>query len=91
MPRDAVIAKNDPPLVSNFAVQRGDGAELALNFYQMVANDAGMPDGGRNLVSIAVASIPAPLAMKRRGQGFQESFRQREVAARPFEARRDIT
>ena len=40
------------------------GAELALNFYQMVAIDGGMPDGGRNLVSIAVASIPALLAMK---------------------------
>ena len=39
MPRDAVIAKNDPPLVSNFAFQRADGAELALNFYQMVAID----------------------------------------------------
>ena len=64
MPRDAVIARNNPPLVSNFAVQRADGAELALNFYQMVAIDGGMPDGGRNLVSIAVASIPALLAMK---------------------------
>ena len=64
MPRDAVIAKNTPPLVSNFAVQRADGAELALNFYQMVAIDGGMPDGGRNRVSIAVASIPALLAMK---------------------------
>ena len=30
----------------------------------MVAIDGGMPDGGRNLVSIAVASIPALLAMK---------------------------
>ena len=64
MPRDAVIAKNNPPLVSNFAVQRANGAELALNFYQMVAIDGGMPDGGRNLVSIAVASIAALLAMK---------------------------
>ena len=64
MPRDAVIAKNNPPLVSNFAVQRADGAELALNFYQMVAVDGAMPDGGRNRVSIAVASIPALLAMK---------------------------
>lgn len=35
-----------------------------MNFYQMVAIDAGMPDGGRNRVSIAVASIPALLAMK---------------------------
>ena len=64
MPSDAVIAKNNPPLVSNFAVQRGDRAELALNFYQMVAIDGGMPDGGRNLVSNSVASIPALLAMK---------------------------
>ena len=31
MPRDAVIAKNAPPLVSNFAVQSADGAELAPN------------------------------------------------------------
>lgn len=43
IPRDAVIAKNSPPLVDNFAVQRADGAELALNFYQMVAIDADMP------------------------------------------------
>ena len=64
MPRDAVIAKSNPPLVSNFAVQRADGAELAFNFYQMVAIDGGMPDGGRNRVSIAVAGIPALLAMK---------------------------
>ena len=64
MPRDAIIAKNNPPLVSNFAVQRADGAELALNFYQMVAIDGAMPDGGRNRVSIAVAGIPALLAMK---------------------------
>ena len=64
MPKDAVIAKNSPPLVSNFAVQRADGAELALNSHRMVDIDADMPDGGRNLVSIAVASIPALLVMK---------------------------
>lgn len=64
MPRDAVIAKNNPPLVSNFAVQRADGAQLALSFHQMVAIDGAMPDRRRNLVSIAVAGIPALLAMK---------------------------
>ena len=64
MPRDAVIARNNPPLVNNFAVQRADGADLALKFYQMVAIDGDMPDGGRNRVRIAVASIPALLAMK---------------------------
>ncbi len=64
MPRDAEIAKNRPPLLSQFAVQRADGAELALRFNQMVAIDGNMPGGGRNRVRIAVASIPAFLAMK---------------------------
>ena len=64
MPRDAEIAKNRPALLSRFAVQRADGAELALRFNQMVAIDGDMPGGGRNCVPIAVASIPALLAMK---------------------------
>ena len=64
MPRDATIAKNTPPLVADFAVQRADGADLALRFYQLVAIDGDMPDGGRSRVQIAVASIPALLAMK---------------------------
>ena len=64
MPRDVEIVKNTPPLINNFAVQRADGADLALKFYQMVAIDSEMPDGGHNRVHIAVASIPALLAMK---------------------------
>ncbi len=64
MPRDAEIAKNKPPLLSEFAVQRADGAEVALISNQMVAIDGHMPGGGRNRVHIAVASIPALLAMK---------------------------
>ena len=32
MPRDAEIVKNDPPLISDFAVQRADGADLAMRF-----------------------------------------------------------
>ena len=59
MPRDAEITRNIPPLISQFAVQRADGADLALRFYQMVAIEGHMPDGDRNRVSIAVASIPA--------------------------------
>ncbi len=55
MPRDATIARNAPPLVANFAVQRADGADLI---------DGDMPGGGGNRVQIAVASIPALLAMK---------------------------
>jgi hypothetical protein len=64
MPRHADIVKNSPGLVPDFAVQRADGADLALRFYQMVAIDGPMPDGGTNKVEIAVASIPALLAMK---------------------------
>lgn len=64
MPRDAEIVKNTPPLVADFAVQRADGADLALRFYQLVAVDGPMPDGGRNRVEIAVCSIPALIAMK---------------------------
>lgn len=64
MPRDAVIAGKAPPLLTNFAVQRADGADLALRFYQFVAIDGEMPEGGANRVQIAVASIPALLAMK---------------------------
>ena len=64
MPRDATIAKNTPPLVADFAVQRADGADLALRFYHLVAIDGDMPDGGSSRVQIAVASIPALLAMK---------------------------
>ena len=64
MPRDAEITGNTPPLISQFAIQRADGADLALRLYQMVAIDGYMPDGDRNHVCIAVASIPALLAMK---------------------------
>ena len=64
MPRKAEIAKNIPPLVSGFAVQRADGGDLALKFYETVPIEGEMPNGGLNRVRIAVASIPALLAMK---------------------------
>ena len=64
MPRDATIVENKPSLVDYFAVQRADGTDLALRFYQLVAIEGHMPDGSRNTVKIAVASIPALLAMK---------------------------
>ena len=64
MPREVDIVKNGPPIVPDFAAQRADGAELATNFYQFVAIEGSMPDGGRNRVEIAVCSIPALLAMK---------------------------
>ena len=46
MPRDAEIATNDPPILSEFAVQRADGVELALISNQMVAIEGDMPGGG---------------------------------------------
>ncbi|MCA1868320.1 nucleotidyl transferase AbiEii/AbiGii toxin family protein [Agrobacterium genomosp. 3] len=64
MPRDAEIVKNRPPILSDFAVQRADGADLALRFYQLVAITGDMPGGGTNRVEVAVCSIPALLAMK---------------------------
>lgn len=64
MPRHAVVAKNDPPLVDDFAVIRADGADLALLFPQVIPLEAAMPDGSVNRVEISVASIPALLAMK---------------------------
>ena len=63
-PINVDIARNRPPLIEKFAVQRADGAELALRFYQYVAVTGDMPGGGVNQVKIAVASIPALLAMK---------------------------
>jgi hypothetical protein len=51
MPRDAAILRNVPPLVSEFAVQRADGAELALRFYHLVAITGNMPSGGINRVT----------------------------------------
>jgi hypothetical protein len=76
MPRDAEIMRNVPPLLSEFAVQRADGAELALRFYQMVAIAGHMPSGGVNRVEIAVCSIPALLAMK--GHAVNGRYKQKD-------------
>jgi hypothetical protein len=77
MPRDAEILKNIPPLIGDFAVQRASGADLAVRFYQMVAIEGPMPDGGKNRVEIAVASIPALLAMK--GFAMQGRHKQKDA------------
>lgn len=77
MPRDAEIVKNNPPLLKNFAAQKASGAELALRFYQLVAIEGPMPGGGKNRVEIAVASIPALLAMK--GYAIQNRFKLKDA------------
>jgi len=77
MPRDVEIVKNVPPLISDFAVQRADGADLALRFYQLVAISGPMPAGGMNCVEIAVCSIPALLAMK--GHAIEGRYKQKDA------------
>ena len=64
MPRHAEIVRNVPPLISDFAVRRADGAEFALRIYRMAAIAGPMPAGGMSSVQVAVCSIPALLAMK---------------------------
>ena len=58
-------------------MQRADGADLALRFYQMVAIDGPIPAGGTNRVEIAVCSIPALLAMK--GHAFHGRHKQKDA------------
>lgn len=64
MPQHAKITKNRPSLIDNFEVIRADGAELALQFREIIDIGGPMPEGGINRVCIAVASIPALLVMK---------------------------
>ena len=77
MPRDVKLEKNKPVLIDNFAVQRADGADLALRFHEMVALDGSMPAGGKNRVEIAIASIPALLAMK--GFAIEQRHKQKDA------------
>jgi predicted nucleotidyltransferase len=77
MPRDAVIDKNKPPILEHFAVQRADGADLAICFNEKVAVVAAMPNGGTNKVEIAVCSIPALLPMK--GYAIRGRYKQKDA------------
>jgi hypothetical protein len=77
MPRGAIVEKNIPALIGEFAVQRASGAELAMNFYKLVAVEGPMPEGGTNRVEIAVASIPALLAMK--GFAIRDRHKQKDA------------
>jgi hypothetical protein len=77
MPRDAEIVKNKPPLIQDFAVQRADGADLAMEFFRMVAIRGTMPKGGTNQVEIAVCSVPALLAMK--GHALNGRYKQKDA------------
>lgn len=64
MPREAKPAKNKPPIVDNFAVQKADGAAIAFECNVIFSLKGTMPDGRNNSVEILVATIPASLVMK---------------------------
>ena len=64
MPKGVAIARNRPPLIDGFRVIRASGAELALRFCETTPVKGEMPGGATNRVRVAVASIPALLAMK---------------------------
>ena len=64
MPREAKFKRNKPPLLANFAVQKADGAGVAMQSFVRHKLDGTMPDGRRNTVELRVASIPALLVMK---------------------------
>lgn len=64
MPRDAVVEQHIPLLVDNLAVQKADGAALALKFSGDLRIGSVMPEGGKNVLTLRTASIPAMLAMK---------------------------
>ncbi len=64
MPREAKPARNKPPLVDDFAVQKADGAAIALQCNVAVSLKGRMPDGRNNSVEMLVATIPALLVMK---------------------------
>lgn len=63
-PFEAEIEKHRPPLTTDFATQRAFGADLATRYAELTVIDGKMPNGGVSRVEIAVASIPALLAMK---------------------------
>jgi hypothetical protein len=64
MPREARFTKNRPPLIANFAVQKADGAGVAMRSYTETDLKGTMPDGRSNALKVRVASIPALLVMK---------------------------
>lgn len=64
MPKEAKITRNKPPHIPDFAVQRADGAQVAMRLNVEVELDGRMPDGRPNHLNLRVAAIPALLVMK---------------------------
>ena len=91
MPREVKLARNKPPLIANFALQKADGAAVAMTKYVEHHFEGRMPDGRRNAVDLRVASIPAFLVMKgyalvgrdKRKDAYDIYFAVREFAGGP--------
>ena len=64
IPERAAVKKNRPPLIDGFRPVHASGAGLALRFRETIEVEGEMPGGTANRVKVAVASIPALLAMK---------------------------
>lgn len=64
MPKEAKFQKNRPPILAGFAVQKADGAAVAMDHFVNHELSGIMPDGRPNTVTLKVASIPAFLVMK---------------------------
>ena len=64
IPARAAVTKNRPPLIDGFRPVRASGAGLALQFRDTIEIEGEMPGGMANRVKVAIASIPALLAMK---------------------------
>lgn len=64
MPREAVLCKNKPPLVANFAVQKASGAGVAIEHFVEVELAGRLPDGRSITQTIRVAATEAMLVMK---------------------------
>lgn len=64
MPRESGFQRNKPPLLANFAVQKADGAAVAMQSFVTHKLEGKMPDGRLNTIELRVASIPAFLVMK---------------------------
>ena len=77
IPEGAAIAKNRPPLIDGFRPVQASGAGLALRFPETIEIEGEMPGGMANRVKVAVASIPALLAMK--GLALDGRFKQKDA------------
>ena len=77
IPAKAAVTKNRPPLIDGFRPVHASGAGLALQFRETIEIEGEMPGGMVNRVKVAIASIPALLAMK--GLALDGRYKQKDA------------